>query len=82
MSAAARAGGFAVTEYMAWHWFRRIFATRFIERFPDKLPVLIELLGHTSAGTVHRYIKHSRPWIDRQIQDVLEKVTKWPSAGD
>ena len=45
---------FPVMEHMSWHWFRRIFATRFIESNPAKLPVLIELLGHMTPNTVHR----------------------------
>lgn len=66
--------GFPVHSHMSWHWFRRIFATRFIETFPDQLPVLISLLGHSSPNTVHRYIHHSKAWMDKRIQSVLESV--------
>lgn len=72
MTAVARQQGLPVCEHMSWHWFRRIFATRFIESFPSKLPVLIDLLGHMSPNTVHRYIRHSEGWMDEQIQSVLE----------
>jgi len=61
-----------IMNHMGWHNFRRIFATLFIERFPDKLPVLITLLGHMSPNTVHCYIRHSEAWMDRKVQDVLE----------
>lgn len=81
MVVAARKINFPVEDHMTWHWFRRLFATRFIERFPDKLHILIELLGHIGAGTVHHYIRHSKAWIDEEIQDVLEKVGQWPSNG-
>ncbi len=76
--------GFRVGDNMGWHWFRRIFATRFIERFPDKLYTLVELLGHSNPNTVHRYIRHSDAWQDRQLQEVLEKGAQsaWQSIGD
>jgi site-specific recombinase XerD len=82
MVACAHESGFPVASHMSWHWFRRLFATRFIERFPDKLHVLVELLGHIGAGTVHHYIRHSQAWIDKEIQAVLERANVWPSIGD
>jgi site-specific recombinase XerD len=66
--------GFAVLEHFAWHWLRRLFATRFIERFPDKLSTLIDLLGHMTGQTVHAYIRHSGAWMDEQMQGVLEGI--------
>ena len=68
----AKQHGFGVMDHMSWHWFRRIFATRFIERFPGKQSVLINLLGHMSPNTVHRYIRHSEAWMDEQIQSALK----------
>jgi integrase len=73
---------FSILNHMSWHWFRRIFATRFIERFPNKLSILIELLGHTSPNTVHCYIRHSEAWMDKEMQKVLEGVSKWGFPGD
>ena len=78
----ASRAGFPVQPHMSWHWFRRIFATRFIEKFPDKLSVLIKLLGHVSPNTVHCYIRHSEAWADKQIQKVLEGEHLWQSHGD
>jgi site-specific recombinase XerD len=72
--AIANRNGFSVLPHMSWHWFRRIFATRFIEAFPDQLPVLISLLGHVSPSTVHCYIHHSQAWMNKRVQSVLEKV--------
>lgn len=77
----AQKSGLPVQDHMTWHWFRRFFATRFIERFPGKMAVLIELLGHMSPNTVHRYIRHSQAWMDDQIQEALEGAEKWPSIG-
>ncbi len=48
----ARNNDFPILDHMSWHWFRRVFATRFIEEFPGKLSVLIELLGHSNYNTV------------------------------
>lgn len=71
---------FPVMDHMGWHWFRRIFATRFIESYPNRLSVLVSLLGHTTPNTVHCYIRHSEAWMDSEIQKVLEG--KWQSTGD
>ena len=73
---------FPILDHMAWHWLRRIFATRFIERFPHQLPALIHLLGHVTPNTVHCYIRHSESWIDEKIQEVLKGEKAWPSIGD
>lgn len=76
-----RKEGFLVLEHLSWHWFRRLFATRFVEQFPHRLSVLVELLGHTTPNTVHRYIRHSEAWVDEEIQKVLEGEKIWPSSG-
>jgi integrase len=70
-----RKAEFSVGNHMSWHWLRRAFATRFIEKFPNQLPILITLLGHQSPNTVHRYIRHSEAWMDKQIQSVLEGIS-------
>jgi len=71
---------FPILNHMGWHWFRRIFATRFIENYPNRLSVLVSLLGHTTPNTVHCYIRHSEAWMDSEIQKVLGG--KWQSTGD
>lgn len=71
MRASANKNGFPILDHFAWHWLRRLFATRFIERFPDKLPVLIQLLGHVTGQTVHKYIRHSKGWMETQTKGVL-----------
>lgn len=70
----AQDNDFPVMDHFSWHWFRRIFATRFIERFPDRLHVLINLLGHVTPNTVHNYIRHSEAWSDRKMQETLERI--------
>lgn len=73
--------GFPVEEHLNGHGLRRIFATRFIEAFPDKLPILLNLLGHSNFATVHRYIKHSEAFMDQEILAIVKKVDEWPSNG-
>ena len=63
---------FPVGDHLSWHWMRRLFATRFIERFPHQLSVLVQLLGHVTPNTVHAYIRHSEAWMDKKILDSLE----------
>ena len=77
MGSIARKSGFPVMEHLSWHWFRRFFATRFVERFPNKISALVELLGHMSPNTVHRYIRHSEAWMDTQITEALEGAEGW-----
>jgi site-specific recombinase XerD len=77
----AQKNSMPLLDHLSWHWFRRIFATRFIERFPHQLSILVELLGHTSAGTVHRYVRHSDAWVDEKIKQILEESSIWPSLG-
>lgn len=72
----ANQNGVFVADHLSWHWMRRIFATRFIELFPNELPTLISLLGHSSFGTVHKYIHHSQAWMDEKIQGVLERIER------
>jgi site-specific recombinase XerD len=63
---------FKIANHMSWHWFRRMFATRFIEQHPHQLSVLVQLLGHTSPNTVHKYIRHSEAWMDKKILKALQ----------
>ncbi len=70
----ANKNDFPVLEHFAWHWLRRLFATRFIERFPEKLPTLIQMLGHVTGQTVHAYIRHSKAWMDEEMRSVLENI--------
>ena len=72
MISVANKNHFTVLKHLSWHWFRRLFATRFIEKFPHQLSVLIHLLGHSSANTVHKYIQHSEAWMDEKILKALQ----------
>lgn len=47
----AKTQRFPVLDHLSWHWYRKMFSTRFIERFPNKLPALLEMLGHSKLST-------------------------------
>ncbi len=70
----SNANGVFVANHFSPHWFRKIFATNFIERFPDQLQALIMLLGHSGPSTVGTYIRHSEAWKDQKIKETLERV--------
>ncbi len=72
MIKAIKKAEFPIGDNMSWHEHRRIFATKFIENNPQKLPILITLLGHMSSNTVSHYIKHSEAWIDSKIVEVIK----------
>jgi integrase len=72
MTSIAQKEKFPVLSHLSWHWMRRLFATRFIERFPNRLSELVSLLGHVTPNTVHCYIRHSEPWMDSRINKMLE----------
>jgi site-specific recombinase XerD len=74
MKVVSNKNNFTVCEHMSWHWLRRLFATRFIERFPHQLSVLVDLLGHVTPNTIHKYIRHSEAWMDQKILEVLEGI--------
>jgi len=78
----AQKEGFPVLSHLCWHSMRRLFATRFIERFPNRLSELVSLLGHVTPNTVHCYIRHSEAWTDNRIKEILERGFTWPSSGN
>lgn len=74
----AQKENFPILPHMSWHWLRRLFATRFIERFPNRLSELVTLLGHVTPNTVHCYIRHSEAWMDNRIKEMLERGFECP----
>ena len=71
----ARKYGLPIMEHFGGIGSGEYLRTRFIERFPSRMDVLIQLLGHTSLATVHAYICHSKAWQDKRFQEVLEGGT-------
>ncbi|HEY6406545.1 MAG TPA: tyrosine-type recombinase/integrase [Ktedonobacteraceae bacterium] len=67
----ARKAGLEMPPKLSWHSLRKSFATTFMELHPDRPWVLMELLGHLNPSTLHRYVKHSRAYYDRAIEDIV-----------
>ena len=70
----ARAAGLDMPPKLSWHSLRKSFATNFMERYPGRPWVLMDMLGHLSPSTLHRYVKHSRSYYDRAIDSIIEEL--------
>jgi integrase len=74
IATAARKAGLELPVRFGWHSLRKSFATNFMEHHPDRVWVLMDMLGHISPGVVHRYIKHSRSYYEQAMDRVLEDL--------
>lgn len=70
----ARKEGLAMPPKLNWHDLRRTFATLFIERYPDRTGVLMDMLGHINPSTLNRYIRHRRAFYERALDSVLDDL--------
>lgn len=71
---AARKEGLEMPPKLSWHSLRKSFATNFMEKHPGRPWVLMDMLGHTSPSTLHRYVKHSRAYYDRAMDSIIEEL--------
>ncbi len=69
---AARKAKIDLPPKLSWHSLRRSFATEFIENRPNRPWLLMELLGHITPGTLHRYVKHSKSYFDQQMNQIID----------
>jgi site-specific recombinase XerD len=76
IAAAARAAGLEIPPKLSWHSLRKSFATNFMERHPDRPWVLMDMLGHMNPSTLHRYVKHSRAYYERAIDDIVRDLVR------
>jgi site-specific recombinase XerD len=76
----ARKAGLDIPPKLSWHSLRKSFATNFMERHPDRPWVLMDMMGHLNPGTLHRYVKHSRSYYERAIDDVVSDLV--PVSGE
>jgi site-specific recombinase XerD len=76
----ARKAGLDIPPKLSWHSLRKSFATNFMERHPDRPWVLMDMMGHLNPGTLHRYVKHSRSYYERAIDDVVRDLV--PVSGE
>ena len=74
VAAAARQRGIDLPSTFSWHSLRKSFATNFMERYPDKLWVLMDLMGHLNPSTLHRYVKHSRSYYQRIVNEMVTEL--------
>lgn len=66
-----RKAGLALPPKLSWHSLRKSFATNFMEQHPDRPWVLMDLMGHLNPSTLHRYVKHSRVYYDKAIEEIV-----------
>jgi site-specific recombinase XerD len=52
----ARKEGLEMPPKMSWHSLRKSFATNYMEQHPEKVWVLMKLMGHRNLSTLDRYI--------------------------
>jgi site-specific recombinase XerD len=70
----ARKVGLDIPPKLSWHSLRKSFATNFMERHPDRPWVLMDMMGHMSPSTLHRYVKHSRSYYEQAIDDIVRNL--------
>ncbi len=58
----------------SWHSLRKSFATNYMEQHPDRVWVLMDMMGHIHPGTLYRYVKHSRAYYEQAIDDFYEEL--------
>lgn len=78
--ACARKHGADLPPRFGWHLLRKSFATNFIEKNPGSSWVLLDLLGHMSPSTLHRYVKHDRAYIEAALDNYVESLMGEHSA--
>jgi integrase len=78
----AWAAGIALPPTFAWHSLRKSFATNFMERRPGQSwELLMDLLGHMTPRTIHRYVRHSRVYLDQALDRLVDELVPDPSPG-
>lgn len=70
----ARLEGLDLPPKLTWHSLRKSFATNFIEQYPDKVWVLMEMMGHLNPSTLYRYVKHNRSYYDQAIDNMVSDL--------
>lgn len=70
----ARTAGLELPPKLSWHSLRKSFATNFMEKYPDKVWVLMDMMGHLNPSTLHRYVKHSRSYYDQAVDSIINEL--------
>lgn len=67
----AREAGLEIPPKLAWHSLRKSFATNHMERHPEDIWVLMDMMGHVNPSTLHRYVQHGRKYYDEAIDNMV-----------
>jgi integrase len=70
----AREAGLELPDRLGWHDLRRAFATNFMERNPDQIGLLLQMMGHTSLGVIYRYVLHSQAYYEKAMSRVIRRL--------
>ncbi len=76
ISEAALKAGLELPTPFSWHSLRKSFATNFMERYPHKVWVLMDMMGHLNLSTLHRYVKHTRDYYDQARDSLIEEMIR------
>jgi integrase len=71
----AQEAGLELPSKLAWHSLRKSFATNYMERNPEDIWVLMDMMGHMSPSTLNRYVNHSRKYYDEAIDNMVLDLT-------
>lgn len=71
---AARKEGLQLRPEFCWYDLRRTFATLFAERYPERMWLLMDMLGHLNPSTLKRYVRHRRAYYERSLDLVLDDL--------
>lgn len=74
ISKEAREAHLEIPVKMGWHSLRKSFATNFLEEHPDRVWLLMDMMGHFTLGTLHRYVKHKRSYYTDALQNIMEEL--------
>lgn len=76
ISEAAIRAGLELPAPFSWHSLRKSFATNFMEQYPNKIWVLMDMMGHLNLSTLHHYVKHTREYYDQARDSLIEEMTR------
>lgn len=75
----ARKADIILPEKFSWHSLRKSFATNFMEKYPDRVWLLMDLMGHLNPSTIHVYVKHSRSYYDKALDSIIDQLMPDPN---
>jgi hypothetical protein len=52
----------------------RLLATSFMEQYPDRPWVLMDMMGHLNPSSLPRYVKHNRAYFEHAIDSIVKEL--------